>query len=103
MTLEHIKELFTKHSDEYLRFENVHPLRRLHRRPDLCAFLKLESLFQFAQGDPGTGDMVSYAGHDEIGLAVSPEDIAGVVGEADIIDLIRCGVRFDGTAFLMFV
>jgi hypothetical protein len=44
---------------------------------------------------PGTRDMISAAEHDEIWLEVSPEELAKVATEEQIIDLIRCGVRYE--------
>jgi hypothetical protein len=39
-------------------------------------------------------DMVSYARHDEITLVTDPATVAENATEAQIIDLIRCGVRY---------
>jgi hypothetical protein len=81
-----IQELFEKHSDEYLKFERVE--RKLTRRPDLHAFMVLDNLF------PRDSDLVSAAERDEIFLDVEAEEIETLT-EAMVIELIRCGVRYD--------
>jgi hypothetical protein len=94
-----IAEVFEKFDDEFLKFDRVPPERKLHPRPDLCAFLLLDRLV------PGTSDMVAAAEHDEIWLEVSPEALAAVATEDDILTLIRCGLRYDGDvdSLAMFV
>lgn len=83
--------------EEYLRFERIK--KPLHRRPDLCAFLMLDRLV------PGKTDMVSCAEHDEIWLSVEPESLAKVATKEQIIDLVRCGLRYseDTETLCMFV
>lgn len=97
MTLEEMNRLFNGDPDndeddgpydgEYLEFSRIQA--PLHPRPDVCAFLMLHALV------PGTRDMVSAAEHDEIWLDVDCEALASVVTEGQIVDLIRCGVRYD--------
>lgn len=99
MTLEEMAALFEKHSDtEYIQFKRI-TVATESRRPDLCAFIRLDELV------PGNTDIVSDAEHDEIYLEVEPEDLAKVVTEEDIIFLLRCGVRYDSSypALCMFV
>jgi len=78
---------YDKHNDELLKFDLVQ--NKTSNRPDLHAFNLIDRLV------PGKGDIVSAAEHDEIWLDVSPEDLAKVATEEQIIELIRCGVRYD--------
>lgn len=96
-----LHEIFEKHNDEYLKFERIAEPR--HRRRDVAAFLMLDELSPAADGKPH--DMVAYAAHDEITLAAEPELVVANATEAQVIDLIRCGVRFDASndCFCMFV
>lgn len=94
MTIEELHALFKKHKDQYSRFDRI--AAPFSRRPDLHAFILLDRLV------PGTRDIVSAAEHDEIFLDVSVEDLAAVATEENIIDLIRCGVRWDSDSLAMF-
>ena len=82
--------------DEFLKFDRVQ--NKLSKRADIHAFLLLDKLV------PGDCDMVSAAEHDEIWLDVTPEELSKVVTTAQIIELIRCGVRYDSgvESFAMF-
>lgn len=96
---ERIKELFRKHSDEFLEFKKIPEDQRLSKRPDLHAFILLDQIFP----DDGRGiDMVCAAWHDEIALTPKTEDIKDA-SEDQIIQLIRCGVRLDDDYLVMFV
>lgn len=91
-----LEVIFDKYEDEHLKFESIQ--NPLHPRPDICAFLLLHNLV------PSGKDIVSAAGHDEIWLDVSPESVAQVATEEDILTLIRCGVMLsDDESFSMFV
>lgn len=91
-----LQALFDKHGDEFLNFQLIenprHPLR------DVCAFLMLHDLA------PMKRVAVSYASHDQIALAAEPTLVAASATEAQVIDLIRCGVRYsaDQDCFEMF-
>jgi hypothetical protein len=85
-----IHATFEKHDDDFLEFDRIPAERKLHPRPDLCAFLLLDRLV------PGTRDMVAGAEHDEIWLEVEPDALAAVATEDDLLTLVRCGVRYDG-------
>lgn len=89
MTIDDIHRLYNEHEDEHLKFENIKPERRLHRRPDLNGFLLLDKLV------PGDRDMVNVAEHDEFWVEVTPEQVAAVATEEDILDLMRCGIMYD--------
>ncbi len=89
-----IEEIFEKHNNEFLEFDRVENKRS--NRPDLHAFILLDELF------PGDRDLISSAEHDEIWLDITTEDI-GNLTEDQIIELVRCGVRYDEEALCMFV
>jgi hypothetical protein len=89
MTIDDIERLYDEHEDEHLEFKNIKPERRLHRRPDLNAFLLLDKLV------PGDRDMVQVAEHDEFWVEVRPKQVAAVATEEDILDLMRCGIMYD--------
>ena len=92
-----IKEIFEKYEDKYLKFEEIK--NKSSNRPDLHAFILLDILV------PGKFDIVSCAAHDEFWLEVTPEQLAKVATEKDILDLIKCGIRYDDDveSFCMFV
>jgi hypothetical protein len=83
-----IEATFEKYDEEFLEFGRVQNKRS--KRPDLHAFLLLDELV------PGKSDIVSCAEHDEIWLDVSPDELAEVATEEQILELHRCGVRYDG-------
>lgn len=89
MTLKKLAELFERYTDdgEYLEFDNIENPKS--KRPDLNAFILLDSLV------PGTQDIVSCAEHDEFWLEVSPEEVAKVATPEHILELVRCGVCYD--------
>jgi len=85
MTVEKLEEMLDDNDDEYIKFDRIENKRS--QRPDIHAFLLLDELC------PGTTDMVAGAAHDEIFLDVSLEDLAKVITEDQVVELIRCGVR----------
>lgn len=105
MTLD-LKAIFEKHEDEFLKFELV--AHRLSNRPDLHAFLLLDSI---VPPEPTSGiptrshNMVASAEHDEIWLHTDLEKLAEFATEGQVVDLIRCGVRLDDEVYslAMFV
>lgn len=82
-----IEALFDRFEDDFLKFDRIE--NKLHARPDMCAFLLLDKLV------PGTRHMVCGAEHDEIFIDTDPDALAAVATEADILTLVRCGVRYD--------
>lgn len=94
MNTDELESLFEKHSGEYLKFAKVQNKRS--NRADLHAFMLLDSLVS------GTQHIISHSEHDEFWLSVGPEELAQVITEEQVIELIRCGVRFDGECFKMF-
>ena len=88
MTVDELIEAFERHGEtDYLKFEMV--ATRRSGRADLHAFLVLDELV------PGARDIVAGAEHDEIWLDVSAEDLATVATDAIVLELVRCGVRWD--------
>ncbi len=94
MKLEELEVLFQAHNDEFLKFDRVGSPR--HSRPDLAGFLLLDSIL------PSGRDMIFGSEHDEYYLDPDPEAVAEVITEAQIIDLLRCGIRFNGSSFCVF-
>ena len=82
-----LKATFEKYDDEYLDFDRVENKRS--KRPDLHAFLLLDEI------SPSTRDIVSCAEHDEIWLDVDLEQLSKRATEAQVLELVRCGVRYD--------
>lgn len=70
--------------------EDEYELREPSGRDDLKAFAFLDKLC------PGNGDMVASAGHDQIWLDVSPDDLEGKVTIEDVKQLYEWGVFYDG-------
>lgn len=98
MTTDELYAAFKRHSEtDFLKFDRVSS--KECNRPDLHAFILLERFV------PGTTDMVSASGHDEILLEVSPEQLAVVANDDIVLELVRCGVRYDNDveSLAMFV
>jgi hypothetical protein len=81
-----IEELLEKHEEEYLKFDKVKEKKT--NRPDLQALLILDSII------PSNRDIISASEHDEFFLDIDLEVLAAKATEEQIIDLIRCGVRY---------
>lgn len=91
--------IFEKHYEEFLKCKDVPPERMLTSRADLHVFMMLDRMV------PGSNDIVSAANHDEIFLSIEPVDLMQAASEEDIVDMIRCGLRFDrdNESLCMFV
>lgn len=88
MTISEMVDLFQKHeNEEYLHFSHV--FGKLSQRPDLHAFILLDRLC------PDEFDIVEAAEHDEIWLGVDLSILSSVIIEEQVIELLRCGVRYD--------
>lgn len=101
MTTDELLELFEKHGETANVGQfNLIEYKRSQRR-DLHAFLLLNSLFPFHD----SGDMVVSAAHDQIWLFPNMDKLAEVITEAQVIELLRCGVWYDShaEALSMFV
>ena len=89
MTVRELDALFKKHRPvEYAHFERIEKKRSTKR--DLHAFLLLEELVA------GDREMIASAEHDLIWLGTDVEALAKVITEDQLVELVRCGVRFDG-------
>lgn len=92
-----LEQRFEQHNNEYLKFDKVEAKRS--NRPDLHAFLLLDSLF------PADVVMVSAAEHGEIFLNVDLDLFSDFIRDETIIELVRCGVRLNNAhdCLAMFV
>lgn len=91
MTTDEMHDIMNENDgEEFLKFDRVENKRS--QRPDLHAFLLIDEL---APATRNGQDMVSAAEHDEIYLSVSPERLAAVATREQVIELSRCGVRYD--------
>lgn len=91
MTTAYLQDLFERHNDDFQHFERV--ANPTSKRSDLHAFMLLDRLVPGVAGD--CGDMVSSASHDEIYLTIEPKRLAAVINEEQVLELVRCGVRYD--------
>ena len=90
-----LETLFEKHDDQFLKSELIK--NKLNLRPDLHAFLLLDKLI------PGDRSMVSDSEHDKIWLDINLENLAEVITEEQVIELIRCGVMLEDNHLTLFV
>lgn len=97
MKREDFDKLMDADDDEYLAFDRVK--NPLHECMDIAAFLLLHKLVPVRRG----GDIVSWAGHDEIALDIDVDKLAKAATEDDVITLKRCGVRLSDDCLKMFV
>jgi len=82
-------ELFEQYTEEeFLKFALIK--NKLHRRGDIHAFLLLDKL------SPGNKDIVKSAELSAMYLNIDTTALAKVITEGQVIELIRCGVSFDG-------
>ncbi len=105
MTKEEFAQIFTEHEDDFLKFDETIGNRFgcPTKRPDLYAFLLLDRLL--CDEADIHHDIIGSAEHDEIFLSVNVEKLAAVIAKEQVIDLIRCGVRWDSEcdSLCMFV
>lgn len=96
MSQDKLSDKFARNRGEYGRFELVSP--KLTKRPDLHAFCLLDSLC------PGTVNIVESSEEGLLWLGVDMNQLSNVVTERQVIDLIRCGVMYDGwdTGLVMY-
>lgn len=88
------EEICKTNENEYNEFENVKNKRSM--RSDVHAFIILSELF------PKQGGLIAAAMHEEIILDVSEDEIDSLSDE-QILDLYRCGVRYDEYCLAMFI
>lgn len=92
-----IKALFQQAEDagETGEFQRVR--NKLSARPDLCAFLLLDSLV------PSSKRLISVVHDDEIFFEADVNDLArSAITPEQVVDLVRCGVRCQGDSLRMF-
>lgn len=66
------------------------------KRHDLCAFLLLDKLVpESAYGDGLATEILAASGHDESWLDVNMDCLRERITAADILYLVRCGIRYD--------
>lgn len=82
--------------NEYLAFDRV--AKPLHPRRDICAFIMLDKLAPCR-----APNIIASAIHDEIYLATDLEALAMNATLQDIVDLVRCGVRYSASGLCMFI
>ena len=90
-----IEEFFEENEGEFLKYDSDFELKDKH--PDLFVFNTL-SVFVSAPKS-----VVNYARHEEIFFEPDPELVYNSLDEYTMIQLIRCGLRYDGECFCMFV
>lgn len=86
MTEEELINVFDNNESEYLEFERIE--NPLSKRPDLHAFILLDSLVS------GDDDLIVAAEHDEFFIGITIDELAPVITVQQAIDLVRCGVRY---------
>lgn len=82
-----LHERFKQFEGEFLKFDLVE--NKLSKRPDLHAFILLDSLV------PGQNDLISCAEHDEFFLSIDPDTLDEAATDEQLRELVRCGVRYD--------
>jgi hypothetical protein len=90
------RNIFDAFEDEFLKFNRIPEEQRRSPRPDVHAFLLLDSIVPPPLNHSGrTSDMVCAAEHDEIFLATDIEALEKNATPAQLCELHRCGVRHD--------
>lgn len=90
MTVDDLKKFFYEYgeTDEPHKFDRI-PVK-FSKRDDLHAFILLDKIM------PDGHTIISAAEHDEIYLDVDIEELAKIITKDQILELVRCGVSFDG-------
>ena len=100
-SFEEFLSVWKRHSDsEFLAFEkiNMPPFKAA----DLCG---LARAYKFVDEARQHQDIVSHSGHDELTINLcAQEAVDNGITEADIIYLLRCGIRYEenNDSFCMF-
>ena len=91
-----IYDLFEKHDDEFNKFDRVQ--HKLSENQELHGYLLLVKLF------PNEARILQSAEHDMVWIGPESDDLESLT-EAQIIELLRCGIHFDGDndSLAMFV
>lgn len=85
-----VELLFDKHATEYNRFDKISREARLHENKAACALQYIVNL----SGDK-SGEKVDIVSYGE-GVSLSHPDLdLNAMTEADVVYLLRCGVKYD--------
>lgn len=99
MTGDELRTLFQEYgeTDESHKFDRV--TVKFSNRDDLHAFILLDKIM------PKGHTMISAAEHDEIYLAFDMEELAVIITQEQVLELVRCGVSYDShnDSLYMFV
>ena len=89
MTGDDLRKLFETYgeTDESHKFERV--AVKFSKRDDLHAFMLLDKIM------PDGHTIVSAASHDEIFLDFKMDELAAVITQEQVLELVRCGVSYD--------
>lgn len=89
MTVDKLRELFYKFSEEVqlCAFDLVE--NKYSERSDLHAFILIDKIF------PEKTAIIGHAAHDQIFIGVEIEELAKVITEEQILELVRSGVSYD--------
>lgn len=82
-----LAERFEAVNEHYGKFEEVNSKHSL--RQDLHAFIALDRLF------PNGKNIITASAHDVIYLNIDIEHFSDHVRDETILELVRCGVRYD--------
>jgi hypothetical protein len=93
MTVEELETLFEKHHEEHGEFQKVKKPRS--KRADLNALMLIDSLVTYDESLGDSEDIISASEHDQAWISIEPERLAPFVTEEQVIELIRCGIRYD--------
>ena len=95
MTESKLRKLFEEYSEtsSCLDFDQIENKRS--KRTDLHVFLLLDSLL------PASTDIIESAEHDVIYLQASVEELAKVITEDQVLELVKCGVMIDDDSDLL--
>lgn len=91
---EDLVEFAETQSDEHAQFKRVTAPRS--GRQDLHAFILLDALV------PGDRKILAGASHDEVYLDTDTEQLAAVITPEQVVELIRCSIRFGSEGLCMF-
>lgn len=96
MTKNEMIDIFDDNSEEFLEFNRIQ--EKLSSRSDIHAFILMNNLVSDTQ------PIISASEHDEFFLSVNPYLLAEVITKDQVIDLIRCGIRYhiEYDCFCMF-
>lgn len=92
---------FKAHHHELGEFSKIEQPR--HHRPDVCAMLLITERAPRTPGQGAPRPLICKASHGCLYFDVDPDALASVLTEADVIELLRCGVTLGSDGLLMMV